>query len=73
MDDAEQADKSDFTFIGHARQQNSLNELKDIEVIQKIIGRATKTKYLGFNIDENLSWKDQYKKIMAKVDGALST
>ena len=66
------ADKSEFMVIGHSRQQNNLKELTEIEVNLKKIGRVTKTKYLGLNIDENLSWKDQYKKVKAKVKSGLS-
>ena len=41
--------------ISHSRHHNSLNELMEIKVNQEIIGRVTKTKYLGLNIDEYLS------------------
>ena len=40
---------------------------KEIEVSQEIIGRVTKIKYLGPNIDENLSWNDQYKKLKLRL------
>ena len=46
------ADKSEFMVIGHSRQQNVLNKLREIEVNHKKVNRVTKTKYL--------SWKDQY-------------
>ena len=65
-------DKSEFMVIGHSRQQNNLKELRETEVNLKKISRVTKTKYLGLNIDENLSWKDQYKKVNAKVKSGLS-
>ena len=65
-------DKREFMVIGHSRQQNNLKELREIEVNLKKIGRVTKTKYLGLNIDENLSWKDQYRKVKAKVKRGLS-
>ena len=64
--------KSEFMIIRHLRQHNSLNELNEIEVNHKKIVRVTKTKYLGLNIDENLSWKDQYEKVKAKVKSGLS-
>ena len=32
------------------------------------MGRVTKTKCLGLNIDENLSWNDQCKKVKAKIE-----
>ena len=66
------AGKSEFMAIGHSRQHNVLNELREIEVNHKKINRVTKTKYLGLNIDENLSWKDQYKTVKTKVKSGLS-
>ena len=66
------ADKSEFMVIGHSRQHNVLNELREIEVDHKKINRVTNTKYLGLNIDENLSWKDQYKTVKTKVKSGLS-
>ena len=66
------ANKSEFTVISLSRHYNSLNELKEIKVNQKIIGRVTRTKYLSLKIDEYLSWKDQYIKVNAKVKGGLS-
>ena len=67
------ANKSEFMVISHSKHHNSLNELKEIEVNQKIIGRVTKTNYLVLKIDENLSWKDQYKKVKPKVKSGLPT
>ena len=66
------AKKSEFMVIRHSRKHNNLEELNEIEVSQEKIGRVTKTKYLGLNIDENLSWNDQYKKVKAKVKSGLS-
>ena len=66
------ANKSEFMVIRHSRKHNNLEELNEIEVSQEKIGRVTKTKYLGLNIDENLSWNDQYKKVKAKVKSGLS-
>ena len=66
------ANKSEFMVIRHSRQHNNLEELNEIEVSQEKIGKITKTKYLGLNIDENLSWNDQYKKVKAKVKSGLS-
>ena len=55
--------------IRHSRHDNSLNELKEIKLNQEIIGEVSKTKNLGLNIEEYLSWKDQHKmlKIRLKV------
>ena len=58
--------------ICHSRQQSYLNELKEFEVNHKKINRVIKTKYLGLDVDENLSWKDQYKNVKAKVKSGLS-
>ena len=49
-----------------------MNEVKEAEVNQKIIGRVTKTKYHGQNIDEYLVWKDQYKQVKAKLKSGIS-
>ena len=59
--------KSEFMVISHSRHHRSLNELREIEANQKTIGRVTKTKYLGLDIDENPSWKDQYNKVKDKI------
>ena len=59
--------KSEFIFIRHSRQHNNLDELDEIEVNQEKIGRVIKTKYLSLNIDENLSWNDQYKNVKVKL------
>ena len=66
------ANKSKFMVIRHSRQHNNLDELNEIEVNQEKIGRVTKTKYHGLNIEENLSWNDQYKEVKAKVKSGLS-
>ena len=41
------ADKSEFMVIGHSRQHNVINELREIEVNHKKINRVTNTKYLA--------------------------
>ena len=41
--------------------------LRKFKVNQEIIGRVTKTKYLGLNLDEYLSWKDQHKKLKIRL------
>ena len=66
------ANKNGFMVIRQSRQHNNLEELNEIEVSQEKVGRITKTKYLGLNIDENLSWNDQNKKGKAKVKSGLS-
>ena len=65
-------DKSEFVVIGQSRQQNILNELREIEVNHKEINKVTITMYLGFNIGDNLSWKDQYKTVKTKVKSGIS-
>ena len=59
--------------ISHSRHYNSLNELKQIKVNQEIISRFAKTKYLVLDIDEYLSWNNQYDKVKDKVKGCLSS
>ena len=58
--------------IGQSRQQNVLNQLREIEVNHKEINKVTITMYLGFNIGDNLSWKDQSKTVKTKVKSGLS-
>ena len=46
--------------IGHRRQLNKIgNDLPDLVLNDKIINRVDKTKYIGINIDESFSWKEQ--------------
>ena len=66
------ANKSEFMAKRHSRQHNNLDKTNKIEVNQEKIGRVTKTKFLGRNRDENLSWNDQYKKVKAKLKSGLS-
>ena len=47
------ANKRELMVIRHSRQHNNLDELNEIEVNHEKIGRVTK--YIGLNIDENLS------------------
>ena len=61
------ANRGVFMVISHSRHCNSLNELEEIKVNQEIIGRVTETKHLGLNIDEYLSWKDQYEKLKIRL------
>ena len=67
------ADKSEFMVISHSVQQNNLKELREIAVNLDKIGRFTKKKYLTLNIDDNLSWKDQYKKVKTNFKSGLSS
>ena len=60
--------------IGHRRQLNQIgHDLPDLVLNHEIIKRVDKAKYLGINIDESLSWKEQYKAIKNKLKGGLST
>ena len=61
------ANKIEFMVIRHSRQHNNLDEVHEIEVNQEKIGGVTKTKDLGLNIDENLSWNDQWKKVKLRL------
>ena len=61
------ANKSQFMVIRHSRQHYNLDELNEIKINQEKLGRITKTKYLGLNIDENLSWNDKYKKLKLRL------
>ena len=66
--------KSEYVVIGHRRQLYRVgNDLPDLVLNNEVIKRAGKTKYLGINIDESLSWKEQYKTIKNKLKGDLSS
>ena len=56
--------KSKYMVIGHRRQLYKVgNDLPDLVLNNEVIKRVDKTKDLGININESLSWKEQYKTI----------
>ena len=68
------ASKSEYMVIGHRRQLNEIgNDLPDLVLNDEIIKRVDKTKHLGINIDESLSWKEQYKAVKNKLKRGLSS
>ena len=52
---------------------NELGTLPSLELNQCEIKRVKKTKSLGIIVDEGLSWKDQYKSLLGKLAGGLSS
>ena len=45
--------------IGHSRKVNTLNISNALTLNDSVSKRATKTKSLGINDDENLKWDEQ--------------
>ena len=59
--------------IGHQRRINEIGDLPPLELNDCEIKRVEKTKPLGVIIDEGLKWKDQYKSLIGKLVGGLSS
>ena len=68
------ASKSEFMVIGHRRKLNRVgNELSNLVLIDAVIKRVEKIKYLGINIDESLNWEKQYNTVKNKLKGGISS
>ena len=68
------AGKSEFMVVGHRRKLNRLgNELSNLILNNEVIKRVEKVKYMGINIDESLSWEEQYKTVKNKLEGGISS
>ena len=51
---------------------NTLNTSNPLTINGTDIKRVTKTKSLGIEVDENLSWDEQYKTLKSKIYRRLS-
>ena len=64
--------KTEFMFIGHLCRINKIETLAPLKLNDTEIKRVGKTKSLGVVVDENLSWKEQFKSLKGKVTSGLS-
>ena len=64
--------KTEFMFIGHPCRINKIETLAPLKINDTEIKRVRKTKSLGVIVDENLSWKEQFKSLKGKVTSGLS-
>ena len=65
--------KTEFMVIGHQRRKSEIGDFPPLELNDCEIKRVEKTKSLGVIIDEGLKWKDQYKSLIGKLAGGLSS
>ena len=65
--------KTEYIIIGHSRKLNTLNTSNLLKINGTDIKRVTKTKSLGIEVDENLSWDEQYKTLKSKIYRGLSS
>ena len=67
------ASKSEFLIIGHKRQLNGIEKPVQLMIDEDSVRRVHKVKYLGLEVDENLTWNEQYKCLKNKIKGGLSS
>ena len=60
-------------FLDNDKQLGKISEIGNIKINKDEIKRVRKTKYLGLNIGEILSWNQQYKTVKGKVKGGLNS
>ena len=60
--------KCEYMFLGNSKQLGKISEIGDLKVGEDEIKRVRKTNYLGLNIDECLSWNQQYKMVKGKLN-----
>ena len=66
-------DKTEYMIIGHKQQINHIRGDINVVINGGNIQRAHEVKYLGFNVDENLNWNRQDKKLKSKLKIGLSS
>ena len=66
-------EKTEFIVIDHPRRQRKLPELQPFYLDNIRLKQFHKTKYLGLTIDDQLSWKVQYKSVRGKLAGGLAS
>ena len=54
------ASKSESLIIGHKMHLNDIAECVQLMIDEDSVRRAQKVKYLGLEVDENLTWNEQY-------------
>ena len=61
--------KTEYMIIGHPRRTNKVEISQPLHLNNSEMKRVTKTKSLGINVYEALNWKDQFNKVIGKVNG----
>ena len=67
------ARKSEFLIVGHKRQLNGIEKSVQVMIDEDSVRRVQKVKYLGQEVDENLTWNEQYKCLKNKIQCGLSS
>ena len=59
--------------IGHRRKLNRVGDnLQNLVLINQVIKRVEKAKYLVISIDKSLNWKELYKTVKTSSNGAYA-
>ena len=61
------ARKSEFLIVGHKRQLNGIEKSVQVMIDDDSVRMIQKVKYLGLEVDENLTWNEQYKCLKNKT------
>ena len=65
--------KCEYMFLGNDKQLSKTSDVGNIKIDKDEIKRVNQTKYLGFTIEESLSWNQQYKIAKRKPKGGFSS
>ena len=65
--------KSEFLIVGHKRQLNAIEKPVQLVIDEDSVRRVQKVKYLGIEVDENLTWNERYKCLKNKIKCGLSS
>ena len=67
------ASKSEFPVVRHKRQLNGIEKTVQLMIDEDSVRRVHKVKYLGPEVDENLTWNEQYKCLKNRIKCGLSS
>ena len=67
------ASKSEFLIVGHKKQLNGIEKPVRLMVDEDLVRRVHRVKYLGLEVDENLTLNEQYKCLKNKIKCGLSS
>ena len=59
--------KSELLIVGHKRQLNCIKKPVQLKIDEDSVRRVQKVKYLGVEVDEILTWNEQYKCLKNKI------
>ena len=59
--------------MGHKRQLNGIQQPVQLRINDDLIKRIQTVKYLGLEVDENLTWNEQYEGLKRKIKCGLSS